>query len=113
FAQLYLAVRVFFIIAALLFRRTAGADDPNDPRALGKTDQQELILGRMADDDLALFLRRVGFVIENRGERVGKSRSRVRQNAGRSGPRSGERGYSPSSFSCFGSTGAGAPVIRS
>jgi hypothetical protein len=62
-----LAVRVFFIISTLTFRRAAGADDPNGSRALGKTDQQELIFRRMADDDFPLLILRVGVIVENRG----------------------------------------------
>jgi hypothetical protein len=59
-------VRVFFIISTLPFRRTAGADDPNGSRALGKTDQQELVLGRVADDNFPLFRIRVDVINENR-----------------------------------------------
>jgi hypothetical protein len=66
-------VRVFFIISTLPLRCTAGADDPNGPRALGKANQEELILGRTADDDFALLHLRVGFVIENRSEWVSKN----------------------------------------
>src|SRR5258708_5000725 len=71
----WLALRFFFIILTFLFRRTAGADDPNGPRALGKTDQQESVLSRMADDDFAVLLLRVDLIVENRRERVRKNGS--------------------------------------
>jgi hypothetical protein len=67
-------VRVFFIVSTLLFRRLASADDPNGSGALGKTDQLKSILVRMADDDLTLLLFRVNFIVENRGDWVGKKR---------------------------------------
>src|SRR5437867_1172750 len=72
----FLAVRVFFIITTLLFSRTASTDDPNRSCTLGETDQQELILRRMPDDDLALLLFQVDLIIENRSERVGKNGGR-------------------------------------
>src|SRR5215472_1436824 len=70
-------LRVFFIISTLLFRRAAGTDDPNDPRALGKADQQKAVAERMADDDLALLLLGMHLLIEDHCERITKDGGRL------------------------------------
>src|SRR5262245_39027922 len=68
-----LAVRVFFIISAFPFCRSTSTDDSNAAHAFRKADQQESTVRRMTDDDLALFLFRVDFVIENRSQGIGKN----------------------------------------
>src|SRR4051794_27225243 len=72
----FLPVRFFFIIFTLPFRRLASTDDPNRSGTLSKADQQESILFRIADDDLALLLLRVNLIFENRSEWIGKNSGR-------------------------------------
>src|SRR5205814_1947070 len=73
FLRGFLAVRVFFIISTLPFGRLASTNESNRAGTLGKTDQQQAILVRIADDNFALLLLGVNLIVENCSKWVGKN----------------------------------------
>ena len=48
-----LGTRRFFIVLALMSRCTSGADEADNPRALGEVDQEKASPGRVAHDNFS------------------------------------------------------------
>ena len=63
-----------FIVLTFLSCGGAGTEEAQLIPAFGKTDQEEPVMRGMTNNDLALFLDGMGFVIKDQRKRVPKNR---------------------------------------
>jgi hypothetical protein len=73
---------VLLIVSSLMRRRFPGANDSRPRSPFREADNQELLVGRVPDDQFSPFVSRMIRIVENAGKRIGKySQSLFEQDA--------------------------------